>query len=139
MKLSKTNTNQELLVLTKKKKWTTSLELANILYLKGDINYTNITNHVREEDIYQTIRASMTLKKLTELLSSHNCFLRIHKNTLINIDHITSVQQIANYRFRITTTDGIYHDVSRRSWLDFKNHIRTHKPNLIENLNSPTI
>lgn len=63
------------------------IEIENIKFLKGDINYTHI--HFINGSY---ITVARTLKKVHEILNCSNSFFRINRTYVINIDKIQSYQ-----------------------------------------------
>jgi two-component system, LytTR family, response regulator len=105
---------KKLVIHTKTK--TECVFLKDIIYLKADVNYTNI--QMTESKMY----VAKTLGEYEDLLcNSDSPFMRVHKTYIVNIDFIQSINKINN---SILLKDSSVLEVSRRK-----------KQDLIEKLN----
>jgi len=87
------------------------LNVNNILYVRADSNYSVF--HLENKD---RIIVSKHLKEYEEILE--NCgFNRIHKSTIINLQHLTDYSNKNGLTVRLS--DGSEHTVSRRRSTDF--------------------
>jgi two-component system LytT family response regulator len=82
------------------------LEIDDILYLTGQVNYTSFHFQNQKE-----IMVSKTLKEYEEMLEPYG-FMRIHKSTLVNLSHIRNVNRKEN--MEVIMTNGQTLHVSRR-------------------------
>jgi DNA-binding LytR/AlgR family response regulator len=80
--------------------------LEEVIYFKGNINYTHIHFKSGTE-----VRATCTLKKIEQITAFYPYFLRVHKNTLLNKNFIQVFDDIENIAF---LKDGTQIQVSRR-------------------------
>lgn len=81
-------------------------KVSNILYCEGFDNYAKIVTLQGKE-----IVITKTLKYLEETLPN-NVFIRIHKSTLVNLNHVTSYSRVDGYS--VTMANGKQLDVSFR-------------------------
>ena len=86
-------------------------KISNILYCEGLDNYSKIVTLQNREII-----VSKTLKHFEETFPS-TVFVRIHKSTLVNINHIASYSRVNGYS--VTLTTGKKLDVSYRKNEEF--------------------
>lgn len=87
------------------------LALPQIVYLKGEVNYTRFLLEDGSE-----LLSSKTLKEYERLLSD-NGFCRIHQSSLVNLAHVTSYQR--GEGGVVCLSNGHHLDVSRRKKADF--------------------
>jgi two-component system LytT family response regulator len=94
-------------------------KISNILYCRGDGNYSKITTLQNKE-----IVVSKTLKYLEGILPSA-VFSRIHKSTLVNLNYVNSYSRENGHS--ITMTTGKKFDVSFRKNDEFLSSILQNK------------
>ncbi|MFN0188354.1 MAG: LytR/AlgR family response regulator transcription factor [Bacteroidia bacterium] len=83
------------------------VKVRNILYIESDWNYSNIYTSTNEE-----YTSSKTLKEFEEYLLPFSFFIRIHKNCLVNVNHIREYSK--GEPCIITMQDGKELEISRR-------------------------
>jgi two-component system LytT family response regulator len=86
------------------------LEIDEILYLTGQVNYTSFHFQNQKEII-----VSKTLKEYEEMLEPFG-FMRIHKSTLVNLSHIRHITRKEN--MEVIMSNGQTLHVSRRRVTD---------------------
>ncbi|MGL5313079.1 MAG: LytTR family DNA-binding domain-containing protein [Peptostreptococcaceae bacterium] len=90
----------------------------DIIYIETygrDVCFTTIDNK------FLVIKISM--KKLEDIISNRNYFLKISKGTIINVKHIEEISYQSNMRFQILLTNGYKQLVNRSYFKDFKSCI----------------
>jgi two-component system LytT family response regulator len=86
-------------------------KFSNILYCEGSDNYSKI--HTVSG---RSILVSKTLKSMETLLPSE-CFVRIHKSSIVNLNHVVSYSRVDGYS--VTLNNGVKLDVSYRKNEEF--------------------
>ncbi|MGL4631458.1 MAG: LytR/AlgR family response regulator transcription factor [Leadbetterella sp.] len=87
-----------------------SIEPTHILYLKGDLNYTNIVLCNGE-----TLFSSTNLKKLEDRLLDYG-FFRAHKSHIVNLRKIKTIEKVKK-KVTLIMSDGLKLGLSRRKKL----------------------
>lgn len=64
-----------------------------------------------------------SMKKLEDILSNRNYFIKISKNTIINVHHVEEISYHSNMRFQVLLNNGYKQVVNRNYFKDFKNCI----------------
>jgi len=94
----------------------TMVNISNILYVKGDNNYSNI--HLLNGN--KTILSSKTLKYYDELLND-TIFFRAHKSTLLNLNLVENYSKIEGNTATMVNGDKI--EVSERNKKKFTDRL----------------
>ena len=98
------------------------IELMNIIYLKGEGNYTKFVLSNQK-----TILASKTMKEYEEFLPEKN-FVRIHKSTIVNMNFVKKYTRGDGGQVYLTTNEIF--NVSRSRKADFLENIKSYSRGL---------
>jgi DNA-binding LytR/AlgR family response regulator len=87
----------------------------SIIYISADRQYTNIFTGNNKRFILKR-----AISKWEQILPG-NYFVRVHRSTLINLNHVNKIQRIENNSYRIhLNNSGIMLEVSRRFYKNLK-------------------
>lgn len=66
------------------------------------------------------LNLKISMKKLEMVLSNRSYFIKISKNTIINVHHVKEINYYPNMRFQIILTNGYRQIVNRSYFNEFK-------------------
>ena len=66
----------------------------------------------------------MTMKELEKTLDP-NSFVRVHRSTIINVDHLKQIKTESNGKYSAIMNDGKKRPISRQGWRDLKKILKT--------------
>lgn len=77
-----------------------------------DVCFTTIENKL--------LIIKISMRKLEEVLSNRNYFIKVSKNTIINVNHIEEISYHSNMRFQVLLSNGYKQIVNRSYFKEFK-------------------
>ncbi|MCU9814637.1 LytTR family DNA-binding domain-containing protein [Paraclostridium sp. AKS73] len=80
-----------------------------------DVCFTTIENKL--------LIIKISMKRLEEILSRRNYFIKVNKNTIINVKHIEEISYHSNMRFQVILSNRYKQVVNRSYFRDFKKSI----------------
>ncbi|MHA1544123.1 MAG: LytTR family DNA-binding domain-containing protein, partial [Alphaproteobacteria bacterium] len=92
----------------------------NVLWIEAQDYYSVLHLNGRQSWI------KMTMKELEKTLEP-DAFVRIHRSTIININHLKQIKTESSGKYSAIMIDGKKRPISRQGWRDLKKILKTPK------------